>query len=178
MPRIAAAIARMRKEAQTRLFAEGFSEDVIYYSASADMRYRGQAFEVSIPLTEENCTGDLPDSTALMEAFHRIYASLYGHANTDQETEIVNLRLIGAAQTIKPAIRNPTAEGDALIGRRMVYFDRKIENVPIYDRDLLVRGEIFAGPAIVEELSSTTVVPPGWSFKRDKFDSLRLDRTT
>jgi N-methylhydantoinase A len=178
MPRIAAAIGRMRNEARARLVDEGFSDDVIQYSASADMRYRGQAFEVSIPITKENCRGDLPDSALLMAAFHRIYASLYGHANTDQETEIVNVRLVGAAQTIKPAIKNPTASGEALIGRRMVYFDRKIEDVPIYDRELLVRDEVFTGPAIIEESSSTTVVPPGWSFRRDDFDSLRLERLT
>jgi N-methylhydantoinase A len=178
MPRVAAAISRMRKEARARLLAEGFSDDVIHYSASAEMRYRGQAFEVSIPITKENCGGDLPDSALLMAAFHRIYASLYGHANKDQETEIVNVRLVGAAQTIKPAIKNPTASGEALIGRRMVYFDQKMKDVPIYDRELLVGDEVFTGPAIIEESSSTTVVPPRWGFRRDEFDSLRLERLT
>jgi N-methylhydantoinase A len=176
MPRIAAAVARMRKEARARLIAEGFKDDVIHYSTAADMRYRGQAFEVSIPLTPENSKGDTPDAAKLMDDFHKTYASLYGHANTDHEAEIVNLRLVGAAQTVKPAIKNPTAPGEAMIGKRMVYFDRAIENVPIYDRDLLAPGAIFSGPAIIEELSATTVVPPGWSFKRDEFDSLRIDK--
>jgi N-methylhydantoinase A len=176
MSRIAIALGRMRNEARSRLIAEGFSDDDIHYSASADMRYRGQAFEVSIPLTGENCSGDTPDSAVLMAAFHKIYASLYGHANTDQETEIVNLRFVGAAQTVKPTIKNPTKFGNPLIGKRMVYFDRPIDDVPIYDRDLLPVSEIFAGPAVVEESSSTTVVPPDWKMRRDEFDSLRLDR--
>jgi N-methylhydantoinase A len=176
MPRLAAAIGRMRKDARARLIAEGFRDDVIHYSVSADMRYRGQAFEVSIPLTAENCSGDTPDAAKLMDCFHQTYASLYGHANADHEAEIVNLRLVGAAQTIKPAVKNPTAPGDALIGKRMVYFDRAIEDVPVYDRDLLTPGAVVAGPAIIEELSATTVVPPGWMFRRDEFDSLRIDK--
>ncbi len=176
MPRIAGAIGRMRKDARARLIAEGFTDDIIVYSASVDMRYRGQAFEVSVPLTPENSEGDKPDAAKLMDVFHRIYASLYGHANTDQEAEIVNLRLVGAAQTVKPAIRNPSKPGNALIGKRMVFFDKPIEDVPVYDRDLLTPNESVAGPAIIEESSATTVVPPGWTFRRDEFDSLRIDR--
>ena len=175
MPRIAAAVDKMRKDAWARLNREGFSDEVIHYSASADMRYRGQAFEVSIPLTPENCPDGMPDSSALKSAFHDSYASLYGHANADQETEIVNVRLVGVAQTIKPAIKNPTKPGDALIGMRMVYFDRPVEDVPVYDRDLLPFESEHRGPAIVEESSATTVVPPGWTFRRDGFDNLRVD---
>ena len=178
MPRIASAIGKMRKEARSRLVAEGFSDNLIAYSASVDMRYRGQAFEVSVPLTSEDTQDDKPDAAKLMDCFHRIYASLYGHANTDQEAEIVNLRLVGAAQTVKPAIRNPTKPGDALINRRMVFFDKPIEDVPIYDRDLLRPDEKMFGPAVIEESSATTVVPPGWTFRRDEFDSLRIDRET
>jgi N-methylhydantoinase A len=176
MQRVAKAIGVMRKEARSRLVAEGFSDAVIAYSASVDMRYRGQAFEVSIPLTSENTLKDKPDSQKLMECFHQVYANLYGHANTDQEAEIVNLRLVGAAKTVKPAIRNPTKPGSALINRRMVYFDKPIEDVPVYDRDLLPPNEMMSGPAIIEESSATTVVPPGWTFRRDDFDSLRIDR--
>jgi N-methylhydantoinase A len=142
------------------------------------MRYRGQAFEVAVPITSENAKGDLPDSAALMDCFHKQYASLYGHANTDHEAEIVNLRLVGAAQTVKPAIKNPTKSGDALIGKRMVYFDRAIEDVPVFDRDLLTPGETITGPAIIEEFTATTVVPPGWRFRRDEFDSLRIEKET
>jgi N-methylhydantoinase A len=131
-----------------------------------------------VPLTADNSDGDKPDAAKLMDFFHNIYASLYGHANTDQEAEIVNLRLVGSAQTVKPAIRNPSTPGDALITRRMVFFDRPIEDVPVYDRDRLTPNEKMAGPAIIEESSATTVVPPGWTFRRDEFDSLRIDRGT
>jgi N-methylhydantoinase A len=58
----------------------------------------------------------------------------------------------------------------------MVYFDKPIEGVPVYDRDLLTPNEKMSGPAIIEEFSATTVVPPGWTFRRDEFDSLRIDQ--
>jgi N-methylhydantoinase A len=176
MPRIAKALRKMREDARARLNAEGFDDDVIHYAVAVDMRYRGQAFELAIPLTPDNTTDDLPDASALMGCFHKTYAGLYGHANLDHEGEIVNLRLVGAAQTVKPAIRRPTRPGDALIGRRMVYFDKPVEDVPIYDRDLLEQDRTSTGPAIIEESSATTVVAPGWSFRRDEFDSLRIDR--
>ena len=176
MPRIAAATRRMRDQARGRLLDEGFNEEVISYAAAVDMRYRGQAFEVAIPLVSENMMDGIPDADALMVTFHKTYASLYGHANTDQEAEIVNVRLVGSAHTMKPTIKNPTKPGDALIGKRMVYFDRPVDDVPIYDRDLLTPDKRIVGPAIVEELGATTVISPGWSFRRDELDNLRIDR--
>jgi N-methylhydantoinase A len=176
MPAVAASVAKLKQQALARFTDEGVEADAVAFAPSAEMRYLGQAFEIAIPLTGDTMAGDLPDARKLLETFHRIYESYYGHANEDQEAEIVNVRLSATVRTSKPRIENPTGAGEALIERRSVYFDREIEDVPVYDRDLLARGERLAGPAIIEELSSTTVVPPGWSFERDAFDNLCLER--
>lgn len=173
MKRVAELFREMRRAGHERLIAEGFDDGVIGFARVVDMRYRGQAFEIGIPVADDESQAE-----TLLARFHEIYASLYGHANPDQEAEIVNVRLAAIARTEKPALRHPTPPGDPLICRRTVYFDRPVENVPVYDRDLLVPEAELAGPAIVEEAGATTVVFAGWSFSRDRLDNLRLVRTS
>ena len=90
--------------------------------------------------------------------------------------EIVNARMIAQILLVKPRVHSPSAKGEPLLGRRVVYFDVPIENVPIYDRQYLSDQKPHSGPAIIEESGATTVVFPDWTFRRDEFDNLRLKR--
>lgn len=172
MDRIDRAIARLREEGRRRLTAEGFADEELIFECALEIRYSGQAFEVSLPIKMEK-----PDPNHLLAKFHEIYAELYGHANQDQEIEIVNARLVARVRTDKPTVRNPSEAGELLLGRRTVYFDCPVEDVPIYNRDHLVAREPQSGPTIIEESGATTVVFPEWTFRRDEFDNLRLKRT-
>ena len=171
MDRIDKAIARLRDQGRRRLTAEGFSEKEVKFECELEIRYRGQAFEIRLPIKMEK-----PDPNLLLAEFHDAYAGLYGHANQDQEIEIVNARMIAQILSVKPRVHSPSAKGEPLLGRRVVYFDVPIENVPIYDRQYLSDQKPRYGPAIIEESGATTVVFPDWTFRRDEFDNLRLKR--
>jgi N-methylhydantoinase A len=127
---------------------------------SADLRYRGQGYELNVPFGPE-----------MAAQFHSLHRQRYGFASESRPLEIVNLRvrMVFPAEPFEQALE-PVREGDgqqAEIGVRPVYFDGGFEKTRIYDRALLRPGDSFSGPAIVSEYSSATILPPG--------DALRVD---
>ena len=169
MEQVQMVISRLRQQAHERLSDEGFEDSVLEFEPSLDVRYKGQAFELSIPIGDE-----IADAGALLSEFHETYAQYYGHANKDQSAEIVNVRLVGLARTRIAEPEDATASGEALIHTRWVYFDGMVEDVPVYDRNLMKIGEELSGPLIVEETGATTVVAPSWNCIRDSRDTLLL----
>jgi N-methylhydantoinase A len=142
---------------------------------SADMRYSGQAFELRVPIAGNNL--ELPDFES---AFHETYRKAYGHSREGKEVELVNLRLAAFGAVDKPALSGDESEKGnlfrALKGKRPVYFEGSFLDCPIYDRELLHLGASVNGPAVVEELGSTTVLFPGWKASVDHLGSLILGR--
>jgi N-methylhydantoinase A len=119
---------------------------------SVDVRYRGQGYELNVPFGSE-----------MAAQFHDLHQRRYGFANETRALEVVNVRvrMVSAAEAFTPVVQ-PLHEGDgshALIDTRQVYFDGSFQETRVYDRDLLRPGDTFAGPAIVSEYSSATVLP-------------------
>jgi N-methylhydantoinase A len=119
---------------------------------SVDVRYHGQGYELNVPF-----------GPAMAAQFHDLHQRRYGFANELRTLEVVNVRvrMVSAAEAFEPLVQ-PLHEGDgshALIGTRPVYFDGNFQETRIYDRELLRPGDTFAGPAIVSEYSSATVLP-------------------
>jgi N-methylhydantoinase A len=119
---------------------------------SVDVRYRGQGYELNVLFGPE-----------MAAQFHDLHQRRYGFANEARALEVVNVRvrMVSPAEAFEP-LAQPLREGDgshALVGTRLVYFDGKFEETRIYDRELLRPGDTFAGPAIVSEYSSATVLP-------------------
>lgn len=171
MPRIRDAHVRLEDQGRARLAADRFKGEDAAIERSLDMRYKGQAFELNIPLRESE-----PDAETLRADFNRAYAQAYGHANEGDAIEIVNARLAAAIRIPKPLLRGPEAVGDPLIERRTVWFKERADAVPILDRECLPRDTVFDGPIVVEEIGATTVVFPGWFMQRDAHDNLILER--
>jgi N-methylhydantoinase A len=124
------------------------------------LRYKGQGYELNVPFGPE-----------MAAQFHDLHQRRYGFANEMRALEVVNVRvrMVSAAEAFEP-VAQPLQEGDgshALMERRLVYFDGSFQETRVYDRDLLRPGDSFAGPAIVAEYSSATILPPG--------DVLRVD---
>jgi N-methylhydantoinase A len=157
---------QMTDSASKQLAAEGFADGEIRLRYFLDMRYSGQGYEnpvpvPSLPLTASSLVGYRGDFDAIHEQCH-------GHAAPDQPVEIVNYRV--QAIGVVPPVALPVIEdaaGDVRVARtgtREAYFaaagDAAVE-VPVYDRALLLAGHRFAGPAIVEQYDSTTVICPG-----------------
>ena len=171
---------RMRSEGKDALAREGVSADDMSFVYQADMRYVGQSYELTISLFDGDLTSD--QLTEILARFHAEHERSYGFKAEDEPVEFVALRLSAIGEISKPRVRelakgNRDASG-ALKGTRYVYFSENYGwgECPIYDRYALRSDDEIQGPAIVEEVDSTTVVHPGWCGKVDRFGNLFLRR--
>jgi len=138
-----------------------------------EARYKGQNFEVQVRLPEDGSTMTLEEFLAGFAVSHK---REYGYSVDDRAVEIVNVRLKAIGAVERPATRFTAGEGDAApVGTRQVHFENGWVETPIYDRGALPVGVTIAGPAIVNEMSSTTVVDPGQTFRIDPQGNLILE---
>lgn len=158
---------------------EGLGADSVRQERSADMRYFGQSFEINLPMPERSSGGT--ELSSLVAMFHRRHEEINGYAMTRHPVEVVNLRLAMVAQRpAAPALEGQDEDSDdsePLETHRPVWF-RQTEfcDTPIFQRTAIARCATFAGPAIVEQMDSTTVIPPGWVASVDRHSTLILTR--
>jgi N-methylhydantoinase A len=141
---------------------------------SVDARYIGQGYELTVPVP-----GGALDTAALARvraAFDEIYAARYGYAQPAEPVEVVTWKLsaIGGTPRVALAKAATAPAAGALKGRRRAYFPETGGwiDCPIYDRYQLAAGLQLAGPAIVEERESTSVLPPGATAAVDEYTNL------
>ena len=174
-PLLADLFAEMEGAARRQLEHEGFAPDGQRMVRSLDLRYRGQAFELAVPVG-----GGAVALDAIEDAFHRQHLGAYGHANREAMIELVNARLTAYGVVPKPAAeryRSATASLDAALReRRPVWFGGTPHECPVWERERLPERAPLRGPAIVEEFGATTVVLPGWRGAVDAHGNLRLER--
>jgi N-methylhydantoinase A len=146
------------------LRADGIGEDSWAFLPSVEMRYQGQEHAINVPLgTHELSDSDLP---GILEQFNALHHQTYGHAMEDP-VEIVTLRLRAIGLLARPELpKIEVGDGDAegaRIGERPVFVGEQDAHVPyaIYDRTKLRANDTLAGPAIVSEPTSTTVIHSG-----------------
>jgi N-methylhydantoinase A len=139
------------------LLKEGIRRKDITFLRSADFRYVGQEYQI-------NC--DMPagkvDKAAAREGFDAAYLRQYGHANPDAPIEIVTIRVMGIGALDRPGMVTPRPGDAAPARRRKVHFSGKPIATALVDRTGMRRASGVHGPAIVEEPTATTIVPPGW----------------
>lgn len=142
-----------------------------------DMRYLGQNFELTVS-APDGASGDLG---SLRRAFFREHERVYGYAAEDEAVQIVAFRLTGLGEPeplgrprVGRAARPEPAE--AHIGERAVYFDetRAFVPTPIYRRERLLAGHRLTGPAVIEQMDSTTLILPGQSADVDERGNLLI----
>ncbi len=135
---------------------------------SVDLRYRGQGYELNIP-----------HGPGMASAFHALHERRYGFASHDRPVDIVNIRvrIAAPAEPFDPPHQEIVeADGSAaLVGMRTVYFDGIPHQTRLYERDSLHAGDTFAGPAIISEYSSATILPPGDVLRVDPFKNLVIE---
>ena len=171
---------RMTIEGGTALSREGVSSENIQYVKQADMRYVGQSYELTIPLPEEELSADQLDE--ILARFHQEHERSYGFSAEGEPVEFVALRLSAVGVIPKPRLqkvrRGGGASTDAAKQSRPVYFAEEGGRVDcsIYDRYKLGSGYEVVGPAIIEEVDSTTVIHPGYRAVVDEFGNLFLRR--
>jgi N-methylhydantoinase A len=143
-------------------------------NAAADLRYLGQAYELTIPIPPAR-TDTLVRQ--LGERFHREHKRRYGHALPGERIEIVNLRVSGIGLTAKPALNGkaPTRSQllDAHLRDRPVYVGRaETLTVPIFERSRLGPRTQLPSPCLVTQLDATTYIPPNATAVTDDFGTI------
>lgn len=176
---LASVFDEMADATRRLLTEESVSDDRISLRREIGMCYVGQSFQLNIEVPE--VIG--PDiGTVMSAAFNRQHRETYGFSNDAAPAQFVNLRCTATGAVKRPRMReleggdgNPAP---ALKGHRAVYFaDSASARVAtaIYERSLLRSGDTFEGPAIVEQMDSTCVIPPGARVTVDRHGSLIVD---
>ena len=169
---IDAVYAELEAQATAWLAAEGVAPAARRLTRLADLRYRHQGFEITVPWTERTAAVE-----PLIQRFHERHRQLYTYALVDAPVEIVTLRVTAAGRvrrlTLPPLGRRRAAR--ARPARRRVYFaGAGWRDCACVDRETLGAGALVRGPAIVEQLDSTTVVAPGQRATVDRIGNLVL----
>lgn len=164
----------LEDEGSTWLDREGETSQTRRFERGADMRYAGQAYELRVKL-DENCR----DAASIAEAFHLEHERIYGFRDTDTDVELgtVRLAVVGVTENIsQPEIAAGSGK-PACKGERPIFRSGKWVSAGVYDRSALGAGDQIAGPAIIEQDDTTTVLLPDWSARADALGNLHLERT-
>jgi N-methylhydantoinase A len=160
--------AGLERAGAEELAREGVPPERMEFVRQLDVRYVGQSYELTVEAGHD-----------LLARFHDAHERTYGFAAPEEPVELVSVRLTTVGRIEKPPARALEATGPAVPkGERRVYFSETDEFVdcPVYDRYTLARGSTFPGPAVVEELDSTTVVHPGFGVRVDDRGNLVIER--
>lgn len=155
----------MEAEGRAELAAQGFDDCRMRLTRMADLKVVGQTYELMLPLPDQG-TVTRDGIAALLAAFGTLYRERYAFFFEGEAIEIVNLRLSAEGLNAPVAFPETTeAGGDpapARAGKRPVYFEGGgWIDTNVYRRGTLTRGMIVAGPAMIEEETSATLIPPG-----------------
>lgn len=143
----------------------------------ADVRYLGQTFKLTVDAPNGPVDGETV--TAIRDRFLDRYETIYGHVSEDDPVEAVTWRLEAVDETPPVDLRAPdvgTAVDDAVKGSRDAYAGESFVEHTVYDRSKLPVDEVVAGPAIVEEPESTTLIGPDASFRVDEVGNLLVEQ--
>lgn len=159
---LVAILDEMATQTRAELIADGIPERQVTSEFEVDVRYAGQAFEV--PLTIDQATLRTEGIEGILARFDDEHRRLFTF-NMDTPHEIVNLRAVALGEAPQlPAAELEKGEGDpsaAKIRDHSLWMDGREQAAAIYDRSRLRQGDVIAGPAIVTEMDSTTLIENG-----------------
>jgi N-methylhydantoinase A len=167
----------MEDEANKLLQSERIREDDIQHIYSLDLRYVKQYHEVNVIITRKDI--DEGDVERIANQFHPEHNRLYGYSLEEQGTpiELINLRLLSVGKTVKPKFNKEEFEGTdpshALKKKRDVYLplEEAFAEVPVYDGHKMMCGNRVEGPAVIEQVNTTTFVTPEYNILCDRYGS-------
>jgi N-methylhydantoinase A len=178
--RIDSLFHEIEEKGVSHLKADGFADDAIAIKRSIDMRYVGQVHECTVDI------GTFPiDGTTIekvKDAFHARHEELYTYAERHSAVEVVNLEstVYGLIEKVRPPKLAGGGEAKAALkGYREAIFNQsgKATSTPIYDGAKFGAGARIEGPAIIEEVTTTIVIEPGWTSVLHESGSYLLTRT-
>jgi N-methylhydantoinase A len=164
-----AIFAEMEAAALAELMREQFPRQRLQTRRHAGMRYRGQSYEVMVPVPSLRGPDDIADLT---QRFHDAHRRRYGHMAQAEAVEIVNFQVTAVGLIPKPVMRSfarTTAPARPQAARRAWFDAENAREVPVFRRSALQAGMKIEGPAIIEEQTSTTVLYPGQRAEVDEY---------
>ncbi len=177
------AFAALEARGRAALSGEGVAGGRVAYRRAVDLRYTGQSHEIAVEVDTDAGILDRAALDELVVRFHAEHRRAYGFSAPGEPVELVALRLtaVGRIPQPEPARLAPHAQGEgpaAPQGTRPVHFAEAGGFVAcaVHARERLGAGAVVAGPAIVEEVDSATVVHPGFSARVDTFGNLLVAR--
>jgi N-methylhydantoinase A len=168
----------LEKQAQMQLDHEGISPAARQLIRLCDLRYFGQGYEVTVPVSSKmHSEADLDN---IARDFHASHRRAFGHAMEGDPVEIVNFRVSAISCTTKPTLGyhpssfDTASHNGGVKGERNVYMREGFVHCPIYERKLLKPGTLVKGPAIVEQAGSTALIYPEYHAHVDMAGNLTI----
>lgn len=181
--RMGAIYKEIEEEALNRIRELGFKDEQIVLRYEIDMRYVGQAHEVNFEVPAELVHPKVTEETIkkLEDMFHHQHQYLFGHSSPKAPVEFITL----TTTAVGPIARSDLLEIEkgsanpqqAMKKMRLVYFEdsKSHKNCPTYERSLLKANNVIVGPAIVEQMDTTIVIPPGYKANVDKYGNIIIE---
>jgi len=171
-----AVFEELETRGREQLRAQGVADEDIETVWTADLRYEGQSYEISTPVTSKG-SFSRSDIEAIVSRFHDLHYRIYAYGSIDEKVEFINLRVAAIGKVPEVSLSRNTNSGieagQALKGTRPVHFPGEgFTDAAIYDRALLQPGQSVKGPALVEEVASTTVIAPGLQGTVDAYGNI------
>jgi N-methylhydantoinase A len=168
-PKLESEFRKLETAARKEFRGEGWA-GVAHFERSLDLRYRGQGYELNVPVTKN-----------VVDQFHEEHQRRYGYHHPEREIELVTVRLRARLRT-PPLLTRPkskvartartAAAEPAPLEFAQVVFNNRLVRTPVFQRADFVPGQILRGPAIVTEYSATTVIPRAKQFWMDAAENL------
>ena len=165
----------LKARASESLIEDGIDENRLEVTYQADLRYAGQAFQITVEFTEAELRAK--GVAVLTDQFDAEHEQLFTFKLGDGHEILMIRAVVGASVTLKADISIPKGSGDvsgALIHQSRFFYEGDWHDAGIYDRGRLGAEDIVVGPAIVSEMDSTTVVLPGYSATVDAVGNLLI----
>jgi N-methylhydantoinase A len=168
----------LQTQGKTILESQNIRPETLVFSRQLDMRYWGQAYELTVSAPEAISSEEL---SKIEHSFHTKHESVYGYSVTKDAVELVNARLISIGVVAPPRlpeheVGREEPSSDALLTRREVYFEKYegYRQCPIYTREKLAPGNVILGPAVIEQYDATSVIYPEWNARINRIGGLEI----
>jgi N-methylhydantoinase A len=177
VPGIVAALMELLDSTQRVVAGYGFAASAITHALRLDIRYAGQEYALGVPVERSWLQDREQFLQGMRERFVASHRRLYGHGDEEAALEVVTVRCRAVGQVSRQAVE-PLGEAQPAKpkGRRRLYVAEQggFAAAEVYERDTLAAGQTIAGPAIVEEWTTTVIVPAQWTATMDRFGNLLM----
>jgi N-methylhydantoinase A len=176
VPAVSASFARLRAEAVAEFATYGYKPEQIEIETQLEMRYRGQGFELVVPVDLDRLVAE--GIRYLTDAFHTAHQARYGSRAPVQAIEVVTYRLVGRVPGGRDVLERLQREPDVALDEESTTVSFRGQSLParFFWRESLPTGYSGDGLAIIEEPTATTLIPPGWRFTGGPVGALILER--